>query len=169
NISANHLQTIEEEILRVDADSIAVYDAKKRLTGEMMAVKGTPFDFLTPKKIGLRIDENDTQLNVTKGYDHTWRLNHPSDLSRVAAELYDKNSGITLSVYTTEPGMHIYTANGLNGSTEGKHHQRYPRRSAICFETCHFADSPNKPQFPTTVLRPGEKFHSETIFRFGRR
>ncbi|MBQ7717002.1 MAG: hypothetical protein IJT55_05805 [Prevotella sp.] len=169
NISANHLQTIEEEILRVDADSIAVYDAKKRLTGEMMAVKGTPFDFLTPKKIGLRIDENDTQLNVTKGYDHTWRLNHSGDLSRVAAELYDKNSGITLSVYTTEPALHIYTANGLNGSIEGKHHQRYPRRSAICFETCHFADSPNKPQFPTTVLRPGEKFHSETIFRFGRR
>ncbi|MBR6944970.1 MAG: galactose-1-epimerase, partial [Prevotella sp.] len=102
-----------------------------------------------------------------KGYDHSWRLNHAGDLTVVAGELYDKGSGIEMKVYTTEPALHIYTANGLNGSIEGKDNIRYPRRSAICFETCHFADSPNKPQFPSTVLRPGEKYHSETIFRFG--
>ncbi len=167
NISANHSQSIEQEILRVDADSIAEYDAKKHLTGRMMAVRGTPFDFTSPKRIGKQIDEDNGQLQVTKGYDHSWRLNHPGDLTVVAGELYDKSSGIEMKVYTTEPALHIYTANGLNGSVEGKNNIRYPRRSAICFETCHFADSPNKPQFPSTVLRPGEKYHSETIFRFG--
>ncbi len=169
NISGSHMQTVEQEVLFVDADSIAEYDLGKHLTGKMIPVKGTPFDFKTPKRIGLHIDDDDTQLKVTKGYDHSWRLNHIGDLTAVAGELYDPHSGIILTVHTTEPALHIYTANGLNGSVEGKGKIRYPKRSAICFETCHFADSPNKPQFPSTTLRPGEKFYSETFFCFGTR
>ena len=151
----------------MDADSIAEYDADKCVTGRLLSVKGTPFDFTSTRRIGDRIDETDRQLAVTKGYDHTWKINRLNDKLHRAALITDKESGRTMEVHTTEPGIHLYTANGHNGKLKGKQGIAYPHRNAICFETMHFADSPNKPQFPTTLLRPGVKFRSETVFKFG--
>ena len=167
NLSGDLNKSIENESLQIDGDSIAEYDTQKCVTGKFLSVKSSPFDFTTSKIIGERINENNVQLNVTRGYDHTWRLNVPGNIKHLAAKLTDTVSGRTMEVYTTEPGLHIYTANGLNGKISGKNHIAYPTRSAICFETMHFADSPNKSQFPSTLLRPGNKFHSQTIFKFG--
>lgn len=167
NLSGNLARDVLNETLWVDADSIAEYDAGKCVTGRMLPVRGTPFDFTSRRRIGERIDDPDAQLAVTKGYDHTWKINRQHEGLHKAAVIMDKESGRTLEVYTTEPGIHLYTANGHSGKLKGKQGIAYPRRNAICFETMHFADSPNKPQFPSTLLRPGEKFRSETVFRFG--
>lgn len=167
NLSGNLSHTILGEILWVDADSIAEYDANKCVTGRFLPAKDTPFDFKSARKIGDRIDEDNTQLAMTRGYDHTWKLNRQTGGLYKAALIIDEASGRTMEVYTTEPGLHLYTANGHNGKLKGKRGIMYPRRNAICFETMHFADSPNKSQFPTTLLRPGEKFCSETVFKFG--
>lgn len=166
NISGCHDKDILDEELWIDATEIAAYDKNKRVTGEMMNIVGTPFDFTRPTRIGLRIDETNPQLDVTKGYDHCYRLNTGGRLDSPAARITDRHSGLTMEVYTTEPAMQIYTANGHNGSLIGKGGIPYKRRNAICFETMHFPDSPNKPQWPSTMLRPGEKFKSTTIFRF---
>ena len=166
NISGDHGKDILDECLWIDATEIAAYDRNKRVTGEMMRVEGTPFDFTRPAEIGRRIDEANAQLDVTKGYDHCYRLNTQGRLDTPAARITDTHSGITMEVYTTEPAMQIYTANGHNGSLIGKGDIPYKRRNAICFETMHFPDSPNKPQWPSTLLRPGETFKSTTIFRF---
>ncbi|MBR1400314.1 MAG: galactose mutarotase [Prevotella sp.] len=166
NISGEPWKTVTNEQLWVNSDSIAEYSPKKQVTGRLIPTAGTPFHFKTMHPIGDRIDEDNQQLNVTGGYDHAWKLNTRGNIALPAAKLFDSTSGIQLTVYTTEPAVHIYTANGLKGNVQGKGGIGYPKRSAICFETCHFADSPNQPQFPSTTLRPGEKFHSTTIFQF---
>lgn len=166
NISGNFNQTVLNQLMQIDADSIALYDENKCVTGEMRAVQNSPFDFRSPTLIGKRIDDNDSQLKVTNGYDHTYRLNHQGDINNVAASIYDPESGRLMEVMTTEPAIHIYSGNGLKANSIGKGGIAYSRRSAICFETMHFADSPNKPHWPSTVLRPGETFKSTTIFRF---
>lgn len=166
NISGDFNQTVLDQVLQIDGDSIALYDDKKCVTGKLMSVKDTPFDFTKPTPIGLHIDDNNPQLTVTGGYDHTYRLNHPGDINHVACRIYDAKSGRVMEVMTTEPALQIYSGNGLKANSIGKNGIAYARRSAICFETMHFADSPNKPQFPSTVLRPGETFKSTTIFRF---
>ncbi|MGM9712672.1 MAG: aldose epimerase family protein [Prevotella sp.] len=166
NLSGCHSMDILDEELWIDATEIAAYDKNKRVTGEMMSVAGTPFDFTRPTRIGLRIDNDDAQLRVTKGYDHCYRLNTRGRLDTPAARITDSHSGLVMEVYTTEPAMQIYTANGHNGSLIGKGGIPYNRRNAICFETMHFPDSPNKPQWPSTLLRPGETFKSTTIYRF---
>ena len=167
NISDSLCKDIEDEVLWIDADSIAEYDNSKCVTGRLLAVKNTPFDFTQGHDIRSHIDDDDTQIRVVHGYDHTWRINSPGDLSHPIARIIDRSSGRMLEVFTTEPGIHIYTANGLNGKLTGKSHIAYRSRSAICFETMHFADSPNKPQFPSTLLLPGHTYHSTTIFKFG--
>lgn len=166
NISGDFNGTILDQVMQIDGDSIALYDENKCVTGQMMAVEETPFDFLTPQTVGQRIEANDPQLKVTNGYDHTYRLNHQGDINHVAASIYDPKSGRLMEVLTTEPALHIYAGNGLKANTPGKGGISYAKRSAICFETMHFADSPNKPHWPSTVLRPGETFNSTTIFRF---
>lgn len=166
NISADFQHDVLDQSLMIDADSIAVYDDQKCLTGEMMAVEGTPFDFRTSQLVGKHIDDDDVQLKVTGGYDHTYQLRNPGDINRVAASIYDPKSGRTMDVLTTEPALHIYTANGLKANMPGKNNTKYARRTSICFETMHYADSPNKPKWPSTVLRKGEVFHSTTIYRF---
>lgn len=166
NISGEPWRDICHQSLWVDGDSIAEYNPKKQVTGRLMTVSGTPFDFRQFHVIGERIDRDNEQLKVTNGYDHTWMLNTKGDITRPAAILKDTESGIIMKVFTSEPAIQIYTANGLSGKIKGKMGIPYPRRSAICFETCHFADSPNKPQFPTTVLRPGDTFHSTTVYQF---
>lgn len=167
NISGDFNTTVEGQLLSINADSYTPYDSLKCVTGEIVPVAGTPFDFTTPRLIGERIDEDIMQLTAMKGYDHNWVLNTGGDDTRLAARLSDEKSGRTLEVYTSEPGLQVYTANGLRGAMIGKKGIAYQKRSAICLETQHFADSPNKPQFPSTVLRPGEMFESRCIYRFG--
>lgn len=167
NISGDFNTTVEDQLLYINADSYTPYDSLKCVTGEIVPVAGTPFDFTTPHLIGERIDEDIMQLTAMKGYDHNFVLNTGGDDTRLAARLTDDKSGRTLEVYTNEPGLQVYTANGLRGAMIGKKGIAYQKRSAICLETQHFADSPNKPQFPSTVLRPGEKYESRCIYRFG--
>lgn len=166
NISGNFLQRVESQQLWVDADRFTPYDDKKCVTGEYLSVADTPMDFRIPYAIGERIGEDYAQLKVVNGYDHTWELNTKGDDSRPAAWVYDEASGRRMEIFTTEPGMQIYTGNGLRGHMTGKEGMAYPFRSAVCFETMHFQDSPNRPQFPSTVLRPGEVFRSHTAYRF---
>ena len=166
NISGKLYESVDSQFLWIDSDSIAEYDSKKCVTGRMIAVKNSPFDFNKGQCIGDRIDDKDEQLIVTGGYDHTWKLKNDNDIKRVVSKIIDKGSGRIMEVYTTEPGLHIYTANGHNGKIKGKSNILYPKRNSICFETMHFADSPNKPQFPSTLLNPGDEFKSTTIFKF---
>lgn len=166
NLTGDHASDVLEEELTINADSIALYDMSKRVTGKMGAVGGTPFDFRTPHLIGERINEPNTQLHITGGYDHCYKLNTKGNLSKLAARLVDNHTDITIEVYTTEPALQIYTANGHKGKMIGKGGKPHNHRNAICFETMHFPDSPNNPQWPSTVLRPDETFHSTTLFHF---
>ncbi len=158
---------ILQEIVRIDADRYTPVDAGLIPTGELRSVAGTPFDFRKPVEIGKPIHDDDPQLKFARGYDHNWVLNHPSGELGFAASVYDPKSGRTMDVLTTEPGIQFYTGNTLDGT--GKQGQAYGPYSALCLETQHFPDSPNRPEFPSTVLRPGQKFHSTTIYRFGHR
>lgn len=119
-----------------------------------------------PHLLSEHINDNYGQLNIVNGYDHAWALNHPGDDTQPAAWIYDKVSGRKMEIYTTEPAIHIYTGNGLKGKVKGKQNIYYPFRAAVCFETCHFQDSPNNPQFPSTVLYPGDIFRSHTAYKF---
>lgn len=166
NISGNPERTVETQSLWIDSKKIATYDKNKNVTGEFLDVRQTPFDFHKPHQIGERINEDNPQLKVTGGYDHAFSLSHGGDLSRPAAILYDAQSGRALTVYTTEPAIQVYTGNGLKGSQVGKKGVVYKKRCAICLETLHYADSPNRPQFPSTLLRPGQTYHSHTVFVF---
>ena len=168
NISGRMDHEITNETLWVNSKRIAEFDAQKNLTGRMMKVKGTPFDFRKPRRIGDRIDEDHAQLKVTKGYDHSFVLDTKGNDQKAAAIVTDEESGMQMTVYTTEPVLHIYTGNGLKGNTRGKQAVCYPRRSAVCFEAMHLADSPNQPSFPSTVLRPGETFRSHTAYVFSK-
>jgi len=133
-------------------------------TGEIHRVKGTPLDFTTPHKIGARIVE----LTETRGYDHNYVLDSSYGALVPAARVYDPASGRVMEAHTTEPGMQLYTANGMRG-IKGKAEKVYNRHYGFCFETQHFPDSPNKPHFPSTVLRPGRRFESTTVFTFSTR
>lgn len=167
NLSGDLTTTIEDEILYVNGDRITVYDSTKCVTGQFEAVAGTPFDFITPRRIGDRIDDDNPQINITRGgYDHCWELNTEGDISQLCASVYDAKNGRLLEVYTTEPGIQIYTAGGLKGNMIGKQGIAYPKRNSVCLETMHFQDSPNKPQFPSTALRPGEVYRSRCIYKF---
>ena len=166
NISGNPEHDILGESLWVDSRKIARYDARKNVDGTFVKVAGTPFDFRKLRPIGARIDEPNDQLKVTGGYDHCFVLRHPGNINKPAVMLYDAVSGRMLTVYTTEPAVQVYTANGLKGTETGKGGIKYARRTAVCLETMHLPDSPNHPDFPSTVLRPGQTFHSATVFRF---
>jgi aldose 1-epimerase len=135
-------------------------------TGELKPVEGTPFDFRTSHAIGERINADDAQLQEGKGYDHNFVLDHPEGQLAEAAEVYEPASGRILKVLTTQPGLQFYTGNFLDGSITGKNGRVYGKRSAFCLETQHFPDSPNHPSFPTTELKAGQTYHSDTIFEF---
>ncbi len=176
NLTGDLSADVLGEEVWIDSDSIALYDAQKKVTGELASVTATPFDFRTMHAIGDSIDAGNDQLAVTGGYDHCYQLKHylykagdvEALLSAPVARLHDPVTDLQMMVFTTEPALQIYTANGHKGNIVGKDGKVYPRRNAICFETMHFPDSPNQPQWPTTALRPGETFHSTTIYRFGR-
>lgn len=164
NLTGDLGSDVLSETLWIASDSLAEYNDKKQVTGNLIPVKGTPFDFTTMRAIGESIDEDNAQLKVTGGYDHCYQLRNTD--GGAIAKLTDANTKVCMSVYTTEPAMQIYTANGHKGNIIGKDGKVYPRRNAICFETMHFPDSPNKPQWPSTALRPGEEYHSKTVFAF---
>jgi len=148
------------------SDHFTVIDSTLIPTGEIRSVQGTPFDFRTPVAIGARIDDNDQQLKYGIGYDHNWVLESGrSDAPFLAAQAYDPHSGRTLKVWTTEPGIQFYSGNFLDG-IRGKAGKIYNRRDAFCLETQHYPDSPNHPNFPSTVLKPGEHYHSITVYKF---
>ena len=130
---------------------------------------GTPFDFTKPTAIGARIDQNDQQLKYGGGYDHNWVLNKNIGGLTQAAEVYEPKSGRVMDVLTTEPGLQFYTGNFLDGTIHGKGGKAYGKRSAFCMETQHYPDSPNKPNFPSTELKPGHTYKTTTIYRFSAR
>lgn len=153
--------------LTVDADRYTPVDATLIPTGALAPVAGTPFDFRRPTTIAMRIDADHQQIAFGGGYDHNWVLNrHAGDLRRVA-RVVEHQSGRTLEVATTEPGLQFYTGNSLDGTLIGKSGIPYGKRGGFCLETQHYPDTPNQPDFPTTLLRPGEVYRSRTIFTFG--
>jgi aldose 1-epimerase len=155
--------------LRLNADRYTPVDKTLIPTGELATVDGTPFDFRKPTPIGARIGSEHTQMQFGRGYDHNWVLARSGGGLSPAAELYDPKTGRTLQVSTTEPGLQFYSGNFLDGTLTGKGGQVYKHRSGLCLETQRFPDSPNKPNFPTTVLRPGETYRTQTVFAAGTR
>jgi aldose 1-epimerase len=150
----------------IEADRTTPVDSTLIPTGQLEPVAGTPFDFRQPHSIGERIGADNEQLKFGKGYDHNFVLNQASGAMGLAARVRDPKSGRTLEVSTDQPGLQFYTGNFLDGHIHGKGGKVYPRRGAFCMETQHFPDSPNKPQFPTSVLRPGQEYKTTTAFRF---
>ncbi len=156
--------------LMIAADRYTPVDATLIPTGEIAPVAGTPFDFRTPTAIGARIDQNDVQIQNGKGYDHNWVLNRAGAAEGAlvhAARVTEPTTGRTLDVFTTEPGLQFYSGNFLDGTITGKDGQVYRHRYGFCLETQHFPDSPNHPNFPSTILRPGREYRSTTVFQFG--
>lgn len=164
---ANPTPTINNLTCEINADYYIPIDETSIPTGEIRFVKGTPFDFTAPKLIGQNIDADDTQIKNGAGYDHCFVLNkkEEGELS-FAARIEEPVSGRTMEVYTTEPGIQVYTDNWADGY-KGQHGATFPRRSAICLEAQHFPDSPNHPYFPSVVLNPGEQYQQKTIYKFG--
>jgi aldose 1-epimerase len=154
--------------LLIAADRFTPVDATLIPTGEIAPVQDTPFDFTTPHTIGERIGADDAQIGFGGGYDHNWVLNGtPVDGMTLAARVNEPTTGRTLEILTTEPGVQFYSGNFLDGTITGKGGTVYRHRSGFCLETQHYPDSPNKPGFPTTTLRPGEEYRTRTVFRFG--
>ncbi len=164
---ANPTPTIDNLICEINADYYLPIDDTSIPTGEIRLVKGTPFDFRMPKPVGKDIDADDEQIKNGAGYDHCFVLNkeEEGELS-YAAKITEPASGRTMEVYTTEPGVQVYTDNWADGYT-GQHGATFPRRSAICFECQHFPDTPNHPYFPSVILNPNEQYKQKTIYKFG--
>ena len=167
NLAGDPSQPATDHILYVNADNYTPVDSTFMTTGEIIPVKDTPMDFITPKAIGQEITKYDfVQLKNGNGYDHNWVLNTNGDITKPAARLTSPQSGITLEVYTNEPGIQVYTGNFLDGSIQGKKGITYNQRASVCLETQHYPDSPNKPQWPSVILEPGQTYNSECIFKF---
>ncbi|WP_456099725.1 aldose epimerase family protein [Prevotella histicola] len=164
---ANPTPPIDDLECQINADFFLPIDETSIPTGEILKVAETPFDFRTPKAIGQDIDADHEQIRHGSGYDHCFVLNkkEEGELS-FAARIRDPKSGRTMEVYTTEPGVQVYTDNWADGY-KGQHGATFPRRSAICFEAQHFPDSPNHPYFPSVILEPGREYTQKTIYKFG--
>lgn len=166
NLSGNAANDVLNDTVQFDADAFTPIDSTFMTWGEIRPVEGTPFDFRAGKTVGQDIEADDEQLKNGLGYDHNIVLNTGGDLSKVACRISDPTNGIVLRVYTTEPGIQFYTGNFLDGKVKGKGGIAYPRRGAICVETQHYPDSPNQPNYPSVVLRPGETYSSTCIYKF---
>jgi aldose 1-epimerase len=167
NLAGNGSGSAADQLLLVNADSYTPTGLDQIPTGEIAQVEGTPLDFRQLMPIGARLHSAFRQMVYAHGYDHNFVLNqHPGDAMTFAARAYDPHTGRVIDCFTTEPGLQVYTSNGMNGSVVGSSGTTYRQTEAFTLETQHFPDSPNKPNFPTTELKPGQDFHSTTIFRF---
>lgn len=166
NLSGVGETTVDNHVLTIHASQYLPTDNTAIPYGAPAPVAGTPMAFDTPHSIGERIEEDFEQLIFGHGYDHCYVLDKGDGVYAESACCVSPLTGIALTIYTTEPGIQLYTANWLNGETVGKHGKHYNARTAFCLETQHYPDSPNQPQYPSTILRPGEKFESRTTFAF---
>jgi len=168
NLDGHNAGSILEHEVLINADQFTPANIESIPTGEIASVVGTPFDFRVAKKIGQDIESDHEQVVFGSGFDHNFVLNKTAGSEfGLAASAYSARTGRTLTAYTDQPGMQFYTGNFMNGRVAGKDGADYQRRNAFCFETQHYPDSPNKVNFPTTVLRPGELYATQTIFEFG--
>ncbi|MDR1623718.1 MAG: galactose mutarotase [Tannerellaceae bacterium] len=165
NLSGDPGTPIVDQTILINADHYTPVDETLIPVG-IEPVEGTVMDLRMPVVIGAHIDDSFEQLTRGRGYDHNWILNAKGDIHTLAAKAVSKKSGIGLEVYTNEPGVQFYTGNFMSGADKGKHGVTYPHRGAFCLETQHYPDSPNQLQFPSTVLRPGETYTSECIYKF---
>lgn len=179
NLNGDGSKNATDMVLYINADSYTPSDSTYMTSGEIAPVEGTPMDFRSPAAIGERVAQDDfIQIHNAGGLDHNWVLNtYPleegvkdktvkGDDTQVAASLYSPQTGILLEVYTDEPGIQVYSGNFLGAQVPGKHGIVYPRRAACCLETQHFPDTPNKPQWPSAYLKPGEKYTSRCVYKF---
>jgi len=166
NLDGDPSKSNLDYLLTIDADAYTPVDSTFMTTGEIVSVEGTDMDFRTPTAVGARIDNDFEQLKNGKGYDHNWVLNTKGDVTRPCATLESPSTGIVLDVYTNEPGIQIYAGNFLDGTLTGKKGIVYGHRASVCLETQKYPDTPNKPEWPSALLKPGEKYDSHCIYRF---
>jgi aldose 1-epimerase len=150
----------------INSDKTTPVDSLLITTGEFASVDGTPFDFRKPTAIGARINDPNTQLQYGPGYDHNWVINKPMGKLGLQARVVEPTSGRVMEVFSDEPGLQFYAGNFLDGTITGKGGKVYQRRTGFCMEPQHYPDSPNKPQFPTTELKPGQTFHNVIVYKY---
>ena len=170
NLAGNGAPSVENHLISINADRYTPVDKNLIPTGELASVAGTPFDFRQPKQIGGGIRSSHPQVVLGRGYDHNFVINRTDNTSLVlAASVYDPATGRAMDVLTTEPGIQFYTGNFIDGTLVGSSGGLYRQGDGLCLETQHFPDAPNQPDFHSTVLKPGETYHSTTVFRFSAR